>query len=124
MAKAFSKSDFVGFDFHEPSIEHAKSHAKEMGLKNLRFQAAAAKQFPGDNYDLIVLFDCFHDMGDPVGAAAHVLHALKPDGTMMLVEPFAHDNLSDNLNPVGRMYYSFSTMVCTPASKSQEVGLP
>jgi SAM-dependent methyltransferase len=123
MAKAFPNSDFVGFDFHEPSIEHAREQAREEGLENVRFEVVAAKHFPGSDYDLVVYFDCFHDMGDPAGAAKHTLGALKADGTMMLVEPFAHDRLADNLNPVGRMYYSFSTMICTPASISQEVGL-
>ncbi|MCA9100409.1 MAG: class I SAM-dependent methyltransferase [Planctomycetales bacterium] len=123
MARAFPNSDFVGFDFHEPSIEHATAEAAAAGISNLRYTTAAAKHFPGSDYDLVVLFDCFHDMGDPVGAAAHVLRALKPNGTMMLVEPFAHDRLADNLNPIGRMFYSFSTMICTPASISQEVGL-
>ena len=122
MAKAFPRSSFTGFDFHEASIHHANEHVRESGLENVRFEVAAAKHFPGSDYDLVTFFDCLHDMGDPVGAAAHTLGALKPDGTMMLVEPFAHDNLADNLNPVGRVYYCFSTMVCTPASISQEVG--
>ncbi|QDV66832.1 Demethylrebeccamycin-D-glucose O-methyltransferase [Rosistilla carotiformis] len=123
MAKAFPKSSFIGFDFHEPSVKRANELASDSGLANVRFDVAAAKNFPGTDYDLIAFFDCLHDMGDPVGAAAHTLEALRPDGTMMLVEPFAHDELKDNLNPVGRMFYSFSTMVCTPASISQEVGL-
>ncbi len=123
MAKAFPNSTFTGFDFHRASINHANQHAQASGLKNVRFEVAAAKHFPGDNYDLVAFFDCLHDMGDPVGAAAHARQSLHPDGTMMLVEPFAHDNLADNLNPIGRMYYCFSTMVCTPASISQEVGL-
>ncbi len=123
MAQAFPKSEFIGFDFHEPSIEHANKMAREAGLANIRFELAAAKHFPGSDYDLVAYFDCLHDMGDPVGACAHTLKALKSDGTMMLVEPFAHDKLSDNLNPIGRMYYCFSTMICTPASISQEVGL-
>lgn len=123
MAKAFPRSSFTGFDFHDASVRQATEHARESGLDNLHFEVAEAKKFPGNDYDLITFFDCLHDMGDPVGAAAHTLQALKPDGTMMLVEPFANDNLADNLNPVGRMYYCFSTMVCTPASISQEVGL-
>lgn len=123
MAKAFPNSSFIGFDFHEGSIGHANAHVQESGLDNIRFEVASAKHFPGNDYDLVAFFDCLHDMGDPVGAAAHTLQSLKPDGTMMLVEPFAHDELADNLNPVGRMYYCFSTMVCTPASISQEVGL-
>lgn len=123
MAQAFPKSSFVGFDFHEPSVDHANQLAQEAGFENVRFEVSTAKHFPGNDYDLVAYFDCLHDMGDPVGAAAHTLQALKPDGSMMLVEPFAHDQLSDNLNPVGRMYYCFSTMICTPASISQEVGL-
>ncbi|MFV2067618.1 MAG: class I SAM-dependent methyltransferase, partial [Pirellulales bacterium] len=109
--------------FHGASIQRANEHVRESGLDNVRFEVAAAKYFPGNDFDLVAFFDCLHDMGDPVGAAAHTLRALKPDGTMMLVEPFAQDHLADNLNPVGRMYYCFSTMVCTPASISQEVGL-
>ncbi len=123
MAKAFPNSTFVGFDFHEPSVAHANENAREQGLDNLRFEVAAAKDFPGTDYDLVAYFDCLHDMGDPVGAAAHTRKALKSDGTMMIIEPFAEDDLVDNLNPVGRMYYAFSTMVCTPASISPEVGL-
>ena len=123
MAEAFPESTFVGFDFHEPSIEHANQLAQEAGLQNVRFEVASAKHYPCDDYDLVAFFDCLHDMGDPVGAAAHARKAMKPDGTMLLVEPFAHDCLSDNLNPIGRMYYCFSTMICTPASISQEVGL-
>ena len=123
MAQAFPQSSFVGFDSHEPSIRRATELAREAGLTNVRFQASPAKQFPGNDYDLVAFFDCLHDMGDPVGAAHHALNALLPEGTMMLVEPFANDRLEENLNPVGRMYYSFSTMVCTPASISQEVGL-
>jgi SAM-dependent methyltransferase len=123
MAKAFPRSTFIGFDFHEASIEHANEHVRESGLDNIHFEVAAAKSFPGNDFDLVAFFDCLHDMGDPVGASAHARRALKPNGTMMLVEPFAEDNLADNLNPVGRMYYCFSTMVCTPASISQEVGL-
>jgi 2-polyprenyl-3-methyl-5-hydroxy-6-metoxy-1,4-benzoquinol methylase len=124
MAKAFPKSTFVGFDFHEPSIQRARQAAEEAGAAaNVRFEAASGKNFPGRDYDLIACFDCLHDMGDPKGAAAHIRQALKPDGTFMLVEPFAQDDLKDNLNPVGRMYYAASTMVCTPNSLSQEVGL-
>lgn len=123
MAQAFPQSTFIGFDFHEASIEHANEHVQAAGLKNIRFEVGSAKHFPGHEYDLVAFFDCLHDMGDPIGAVAHTLQSLKPDGTMMLVEPYAHDELADNLNPVGRMYYCFSTMVCTPASISQEVGL-
>jgi SAM-dependent methyltransferase len=123
MAGAFPDSQFVGFDFHDESIECARARAAEAGLGNLRFEVASAKHYPGHDYDLVAFFDCLHDMGDPVGAVAHTRQALKPDGTLMIVEPFANDELEENLNPIGRMYYSFSTMVCTPASVSQEVGL-
>ncbi|MFQ5494735.1 MAG: class I SAM-dependent methyltransferase [Phycisphaerae bacterium] len=123
MAKAFPRSRFVGFDYHEPSVVRAGEVAKEAGVENVTFEAAAAKTFPGRDYDLVAFFDCLHDMGDPVGAVSHVRQSLKSDGTLMIVEPFAHDELEKNLNPIGRMYYCFSTMVCTPASLSQEVGL-
>ena len=123
MAQAFPKSEVVGFDYHEPSVVRARQVAKEEGVGNVTFEVASAKTFPGENYDLVAFFDCLHDMGDPVGAAAHVLQSLHADGTWLIVEPFAHDKLEQNLNPVGRMFYAFSTMICTPASKSQEVGL-
>jgi cyclopropane fatty-acyl-phospholipid synthase-like methyltransferase len=123
MAHAFPKSDFVGFDVHPPSIESARAEAKRQGLKNLRFEVATAKNFPGSDYDFITIFDALHDMGDPVGASVHVREALKQDGTWMIVEPMAGDRLEENLNPIGRVYYGFSTMICTPASRSQEVGL-
>lgn len=123
MAKAFPQSTFVGFDSHEKSIDCANQSAKSAGLKNIRFEAASAKHFPGKDYDFIAYFDCLHDMGDPVGGLEHTRKALKRDGAVMIVEPFAHDDLKENLNPVGRMYYAFSTMICTPASISQEVGL-
>ena len=123
MAQAFPNSRFVGFDYHLPSIERARAAAKEVGVAdNTRFEVATAKDFPG-KYDLIAFFDCLHDMGDPAGAARHVYQALEPDGTWMIVEPFAHDQLSANFNPVGRIYYAASTFICTPASLSQEVGL-
>lgn len=123
MARAFPNSRFTGFDYHEPSIERARKAAAEAGVSaNTRFEVAAAKTYPG-TYDLVAFFDCLHDMGDPAGAAKHVHTSLKPDGTWMIVEPFAHDHLSANLNPVGRVYYAASTFVCTPASLSQEVGL-
>jgi SAM-dependent methyltransferase len=125
LAKAFPKSKFIGFDYHGPSIENARRRAAEAGVADrVRFEVAAAKTFPGKGeYDLVTFFDCLHDMGDPVGAATHVRESLKPDGTWMLVEPFAHDQVEDNLNPIGRVFYSVSTLVCTPASLSQEVGL-
>jgi ubiquinone/menaquinone biosynthesis C-methylase UbiE len=123
MAQAFPKSTFTGFDYHDGSIEGARATAAKQGLSDrVTFGVAAAKGFPG-KYDLVTVFDCLHDMGDPVGAAKHVREALKPDGTWMIVEPFANDRLKDNMNPVGRMYYSFSTLLCTPCSRSQEVGL-
>jgi len=123
MAEAYPNSNFVGFDFHEPSVDCANARAKESGLTNIRFEVASAKHFPGSDYDLVAFFDCLHDMGDPVGGVAHTLQALGPDGTLMIVEPFAHDEFEKNLNPVGRLYYAFSAMICTPASISQEVGL-
>ena len=89
----------------------------------MQFAVASAKTFPGNDYDFVAMFDCLHDMGDPVGASSHIRSALKPDGTWMIVEPFAHDHLEENLNPVGRIFYSASTFICTPASRSQEVGL-
>jgi len=124
MAKAFPKSHFVGFDYHDKSIEAARASAKKNGVADrVTFQVAKAKDFPGKDYDFVAVFDCLHDMGDPVGAAAHVRQSLAKDGTWMIVEPFANDQLKDNLNPVGRVYYSFSTLLCTPCSRSQEVGL-
>ena len=123
MAKAFPKSHFVGFDYHPASIERARKAAAEAGVSaNTSFEVAPAKAYPG-KYDLVAFFDCLHDMGDPVGAATHVRETLKPDGTWMIVEPFAHDHLAANLNPIGRVYYAASTMICTPASQAQEVGL-
>ena len=114
MAQAFPNSEFIGYDFHDKSVEHAMAVAKESSLNNISFEVATAKTFPGEGYDLVTFFDCLHDMGDPVGACAHVVKGLKPDGTCMIVEPFANDTLQDNLNPVGRAFYSFSTMICTP----------
>jgi SAM-dependent methyltransferase len=122
MARAFPASQFVGFDYHAASVECARELAADAGLQNVRFEVADAKNFEG-RYDLVAFFDCLHDMGDPVGAAAHVRQRLTPDGCWMIVEPFAHDRLRENLNPVGRIYYAGSTMVCTPCSLSQEVGL-
>jgi SAM-dependent methyltransferase len=123
MAKAFPNSEFTGFDFHAKSVAEARRHAKEHGAPpNVRFEVRPAKAFTGTGYDLVTFFDCLHDMGDPAGAAAHVRQALKPDGTWMIVEPMAHDSVGDNLNPVGRLYYAASTMICVPTSLSQEVG--
>jgi len=123
MAKAFPNSTFTGYDYHDKSIDQANARAKDAGLNNVSFEVATAKDFPGNDYDFIAFFDCLHDMGDPVGAIAHVKQALKPDGTLMVVEPFAKDTLEENLNPVGRAFYAFSTMLCTPCSLNQEVGL-
>lgn len=123
LAQAFPNSTFVGFDLHPGSIEHARKAAAAAGLRNVTFQVAKAKEYPGTDYDLVCFFDCLHDMGDPVGAVAHAASSLAKDGTLMLVEPAAGDSLEDNLNPVGRLYYACSTMLCTPSSLSQEVGL-
>jgi SAM-dependent methyltransferase len=123
MAKAFPASRFVGFDYHARSIEWAREAAKREGVGDrVGFEIASAKDYPGTGYDLVAFFDSLHDMGDPVGIARHVRQSLTPEGTWLLVEPFAHDRLEQNLNPVGRMYYAASTMLCTPNSLSQEVG--
>ncbi len=121
MAEAFPNSTFTGFDYHEESIRCARDAAQKAGITNVRFEVATAKDYPGTEYDLVTFFDCLHDMGDPAGAASHVRTTLKPDGTWMMVEPFAHDTLEENLNPVGRVYYGFSTAVCTPSALSQDV---
>src|SRR5438477_729796 len=124
MADSYPRSRVTGFDYHKESIELARNKAKEAGLSDrLNFEVAPAASFPGTGYDLVTVFDSLHDMGDPVGAARHVHGTLKPDGTWMIVEPNAGDRVEDNLNPVGRAYYAFSTLLCTPASLSQEVGL-
>ena len=124
MAKAYPKSEFFGFDYHQPSIERAKELAAEAGVGDrITFAQASAKDFPAKGYDLVAFFDCLHDMGDPVGAGKRVKEALAKDGVWMIVEPFANDHLKDNLNPVGRVYYGASTFICTPASLSQEVAL-
>ena len=124
LAQAFPNSHFIGFDYHEASIERAREAAREAGdPPNLSFEVAKAKETAGADYDLVCCFDCLHDMGDPVGASRHIRSMLKDDGWFMLVEPFAGDRLADNLNPVGRLYYSASTMICTPGSLAQEVGL-
>ncbi|MGR9194551.1 class I SAM-dependent methyltransferase [Rhizobium leguminosarum] len=124
MAQAYPASRFTGFDYHGPSIERAKAAAKDAGVADrVTFQQGSAAEFPGRGYDMVAMFDCLHDMGDPVGAGRHVKETLGPNGTWLIVEPFANDHLKDNLNPVGRVYYGASTMICTPASLSQEVGL-
>jgi SAM-dependent methyltransferase len=124
MARHYPNSEFVGFDYHEASIEAARSAADRAGLGDrVRFEVASAKDFPGTGYDLVCVFDALHDMGDPVGASRHVLESLGEDGTWLIVEPMAGDRTEDNLNPVGRIFYSASTMICTPSSRAQEVGL-
>ena len=124
MAKSYPRSEFVGFDYHDKSIETAKQRAKDAGVGDrIRFEVAKAKDYPGKDYDFVTFFDCLHDMGDPAGASTHVRSTLKKDGTWMIVEPFAGDKLEDNLNPIGRAFYGASALICTPASLSQEVGL-
>lgn len=124
MAQAYPQSRFYGFDYHGPSIERAREAAEKAGVADrIVFERASAKDFPERQYDLVTMFDCLHDMGDPVGAGKHVRETLARGGSWMIVEPFAHDHLKDNLNPVGRIFYGASTMICTPASLSQEVGL-
>ena len=121
MAKAYPNSSVIGFDSHKPSIEWAKNRASEEGLTNITFEVAKSSDYPGDDYDLVTFFDCFHDMGDPVGAAKHVLQSLKnKTGTWMLVEPFANNQLEDNLNPLGRVFYSASSLICVPASLNED----
>jgi SAM-dependent methyltransferase len=123
MARAFPESTFTGFDYHAPSIDAARKAAAEAGVDDrVTFDVAPATEYPGTGYDLVGFFDCLHDMGDPTGAARHVLASLASDGTWLIVEPFANDDIAGNLNPVGRLFYSVSTLVCTPASLSQEVG--
>jgi SAM-dependent methyltransferase len=123
MAEAYPTSQFTGFDFHEPSIADARKHAaSHSGAKNVRFETATAKDIKEGDFDLITMFDCLHDMGDPRGCAAHMHRLLKDDGTWMIVEPMAADNPADNMNPVSRLYYNASTMICVPTSLDQEVG--
>jgi 2-polyprenyl-3-methyl-5-hydroxy-6-metoxy-1,4-benzoquinol methylase len=124
MAKAFPNSKFIGYDYHKPSLDRARKAASENGVANqIAFEVAKAHDYPQRNFDLVAFFDCLHDMGDPATAAKHVRQSLKPDGTWMIVEPYANEKLEENLNPIGRIYFSASTMICTPASKAQEVGL-
>ena len=123
MARAYPNSRFWGFDYHEPSIRHASEAAAAAGVSDrVTFEVASAKEYPGTDYDMVGHFDCLHDMGDPVGAARHTRQSLKGDGHWLLVEPFANDDVAGNLNPIGRVFYSASTLICTPASLSQEVG--
>jgi len=121
MADAFPNSQFVGIDYHEGSVVHAREKAN--GRKNVRFEVARAQDFAGAGYDLVTMFDSLHDMGDPVGAVAHIRNGMADDGTLMLIEPAAGDSLSENLNPVGRVYYAGSTHICVPTSLNQDVGL-
>jgi SAM-dependent methyltransferase len=124
MARAFPNSSFTGFDYHGASVDRARAAAREAGVeRSCRFEVADAKSYPGNDYDLVAFFDCLHDMGDPAGAAKHVRQSLGADGTWLIVEPYADDTVEGNLNPVGRIYYAASTMICVPASLSQEVGL-
>ena len=123
IAQAYHKSTVIGVDYHEPSIAIAKSRAKAAGVGDrVSFETVPAKQLPGKDYDLVCFFDCFHDLGDPLGAARRAFDALADEGTLMLVEPRAGDHVEDNMNPVGRLYYAASTFLCTPNSLSQEVG--
>ena len=123
MAKAFPHSQFIGFDFHAPSVEAAQEHALEHKLeKRVRFECATAKDIRDTDFDLVTCFDCLHDMGDPRGCAGHLRRILKGDGTWMIVEPIAANQAKDNMNPVGRLYYNASTMICVPTSLDQEVG--
>ncbi|MEW6741561.1 MAG: class I SAM-dependent methyltransferase [Planctomycetota bacterium] len=124
MAQTYPDSTFVGFDYHESSVARARAAAAAAGVADrVRFEVALAKEYPGTGYDFVTFFDCLHDMGDPVGAARHVRRTLASDGTLMLVEPMAGDRVEENVNPVGRVYYAVSTLVCTPSSLAQEVGL-
>jgi SAM-dependent methyltransferase len=124
MARTYPASRFFGSDYHSASIEIARGRARESGVDDrLQFEVASAQEFTGNGYDLVTTFDALHDMGDPIGAARHVHDSLADDGTWMIVEPAAGDHIEDNLNPVGRAYYGFSTLLCTPCSLAQDVGL-
>lgn len=123
MAQAFPQSRICGFDFHEPSIAEARAKAKAAGVSNVSFEVARAADYPGEEYAFACIFDALHDMGDPVGAAKHIRQTLAPGGTFMLVEPIAGDRMADNMSPIGQIFYAFSTIICTPASLAQEVGL-
>lgn len=123
MAEAFPQAELVGYDVHEGSIEAARARAKEAGVDDrVRFEPRAAADLPADGFDLVCMFDCLHDMGDPVGAAAAARRALAGSGTLMVVEPAAGDDLADNVNPVGRMFYAGSTLLCTPNALAQPGG--
>ncbi|MFH5208222.1 class I SAM-dependent methyltransferase [Antrihabitans sp. NCIMB 15449] len=123
MAQGFPRSTFVGYDYHEASVVQARRAAEIAGVSDrVRFEVAGAADYAGTDFDLVTMFDCLHDMGDPVGAARHVRESLNSDGTLLLVEPMAGNSLAENLNPVGRVFYSASTFICTPASRAQDVG--
>ena len=123
MARAYPESNFVGYDFHAPSVEEARRHAAEHGLdERVRFEVSTAKDIPERDFDLVTMYDCLHDMGDPRGCAAHVREMLAPGGSWMIVEPIASDRPEQNLNPIGRLFYNASTMICVPTSLDQEVG--
>lgn len=123
MAEAFPNSTFIGYDFQPGSIAAASAHARSHGLHNVKFEVGTAQDFPGKDYDFVTCFDCLHDMGDPEAAARHIRSVLKPQGTWMVVEPAAGDSLDENINPIGRLYYSASTMICVPTSLAQETAL-
>jgi 2-polyprenyl-3-methyl-5-hydroxy-6-metoxy-1,4-benzoquinol methylase len=123
MAQAYPKSTVYGFDFHAPSIDAARAKAAEAGVTNVKFEVASAQDYPGEGFDFACIFDALHDMGDPVGAARHIRETLAPGGTFMLVEPRAGDSMAENMNPIGQIFYAASTVVCTPASLAQPVGL-
>ena len=123
MAQTFPEASITGFDYHQASIDVARKRAAEAGVADrVSFEVASAQEFPGTDYDLVCIFDALHDMGDPLGAACHIREALAADGTWMLVEPMAGEQLADNVNPVGRIFYSASTFICTPAAQSQPGG--
>ena len=123
MAQRFPASTFVGYDFHQPSIDQARARAAEAGLTNVSFELATAQDYPGTGFDFACIFDALHDMGDPVGAARHIRETLNPGGTFMLVEPMAGDRMADNMHPMGQIFYGFSCMGCVPASLAQPVGM-
>jgi len=124
MAQSFPKSRFEGFDYHEPSIKTARERAKDAGVDDrIKFEAVAGRDTPSSGYDLVTSFDCLHDMGDPAGAAASIFRSLKPDGTWMIVEPYAGDTVEENFSPVGRLYYCASVLLCVSGALAQDVGL-
>ena len=124
MAQAFPKSHFVGYDYHEASVDVARVRARKAGVSSrCTFEVGSAKDYAGVGFDFVTMFDALHDLGDPAGASRHILSTLAPGGTWMIVEPYAGDRVEENLNPIGRAYYAGSTLMCTPCSLSQEVGL-